>query len=72
MTAIQNIGMAFGPNLIGLIQDNTVGNDGVSLTFTIMTSMGILTAIALMISDYKYRGGVLQSPNKQGQKVEDN
>lgn len=51
--------MAFGPNLIGLVQDNSVGNNAVSLTFTIMTSMGILTAVALMISDYKYRGGVL-------------
>lgn len=63
--------MAFGPNIIGLIQDNTYGNNGVSLTFTIMTSLGILTAIALMISDYKYRGGVLQKPNRTEETKED-
>jgi len=56
--------MAVAPNIIGAIQDSTTGNNIVSLTFTLMTSVGILTAVFLMISDYRYRGGVLQSPNE--------
>ena len=64
--------MAVAPNIIGVIQDNSHGNNIVSLTFTLMTSVGILTAVFLLISDYKYRGGILQSPNREQKKEETN
>jgi MFS family permease len=63
-TAIQNIGMGFGPNLIGLVQDKTEGYSTVSLTFALMTGVGIVTAFLLLFLDYMKIGGKLQAPAK--------
>ena len=51
--------MGFGPNIIGFIQDSTEGYSIVSMTFALMTGMGIVTAFLLMLFDYIKTGGVL-------------
>ena len=51
--------MGFGPNLIGLVQDKTDGYSIVSLTFALMTGVGILTAFMLLFLDYAKIGGKL-------------
>ena len=62
-TAVQNIGLGIVPLLVGVIHDNTSLEDGyfwVTFFFICMGILGIITAIFLLLVDFK-NGGVLNS-----------
>ena len=61
-TAVQNIGLSFIPNLIGLIQDSTDGYAYVELSLSGIVTCGILTSYLLMFLDHRINSSILQTP----------
>ena len=66
-TAMQNFGLAVGPILVGLIQENTTKDGGyywVSFFFVMVGIIGIFTSIGVFFVDMK-KGGILRSSKPQ-------
>lgn len=64
-TAIQNLGLACGPIIVGMVQENTHKDRGyywVSFFFIMVGLIGIASSIIIYIYD-KQTGGILQSKN---------
>lgn len=63
-TALQNLGLAVAPMVVGAIHDSEGDYTGVSLFFVIVGGIGIGSAIWLNLLD-KRTGGVLNSSDKR-------
>ena len=66
-TAMQNFGLAVGPILVGVIQENSSKDGGyywVSFFFVMAGIIGIATSIGIFLIDMR-RGGILRSNRPQ-------
>lgn len=77
-TAVQNIGLALGPTIVGAVtfknaksDDRTGANNDafvwVNVVLGSFAFMGVITSIGLLISDKVYYKGKLQKPSKSEQ-----
>lgn len=64
VTAIQNLGLAVAPMIVGGIHDSQGGYSGVSTFFIIVGCIGIISALFLNLVD-KRSGGILNSSDKR-------
>ena len=62
--AIQNAGLAFSPNIVGLIKTYTDGYSMVSLFFIIIAIIGILSGVVLYYINIRDHKNALQKPTK--------
>mmetsp|Transcript_23362 Transcript_23362/g.20753 ORF Transcript_23362/g.20753 Transcript_23362/m.20753 type:complete len:171 (+) Transcript_23362:1088-1600(+) len=77
-TAIQNIGLAIGPSIVGAVtnkksdipEDRSGANADAFIYVNIVLGgfafMGVLSSIALLFSDKIYTNGILQKPGSSG------
>jgi len=62
--AIQNAGLAFGPNIVGLLKNLTDGYSVVSVFFMSVSAIGILSGIVLYFVNIRDHNNVLQKSTK--------
>jgi len=67
--AMQNAGLGFGPNIVGLLENSSRGFNAVLAFFIIVSSIGIMTGIVLYYINKKLHNGLLQKPSEDIAKI---
>lgn len=63
--AIQNAGLAFGPNIVGLIQIFYEGYSLVSIFFIVVSIIGLMSGMLLYYVNMRDHNNILQKPTKE-------
>lgn len=63
--AIQNAGLGFGPNIVGLLQSVGHNYNAVLIFFMLVSSVGIFSGIVLYFVNRKDHDNLLQKPSRE-------